>query len=324
MKRKVIRQGSSTLTMSLPVKWIKKNGIKPGDEIEVDEVGDVLVLGKGSARRELIAEIDIEGKDEKFIYRYIDNLYMYGYDEIRIKFGSRRQLEQIQYIVGRLLGFAIIEQKAKSCIVREVVETRAEDFDRVFKQLFFTINELAEDSLSRLKEKDWSGLIDIKERDRAIVNKLAFFCIRVLNKGGYTDPKKTTALHDLIITLENISDEYANLSEELVLLKRPVSEAATSMLSEVNGLFTAVEEIYYNFDYEALKDVHEKCRSMRLEISKAPKPVPREDFIARYHSRKIAEELLNVIDSIIVLNMIDQNSVDIQNPASKTHPELHV
>jgi len=204
-----------------------------------------------------------------------------------------------------------------------VVETRAEDFDKVFKQLFFTISELAEDSLSRLGEKNWSGLIDVKERDRAIVNKLAFFCIRVLNKEGYTDPKKTTALHDLIITLENIGDEYANLSEELALLKRPVSAAATSMLSEVNSLFTAVESIHYNFDYEALKSVHEKCRSIRFEISKVAKPVTQEDFIARYHSRKIAECLLDAIDSIIVLNMPDQNSVDIQNPTGKTHQGPH-
>lgn len=309
MRRKVIRQGTSTLTMSLPAKWIKKHGIKPGDEIDVSEVGDALVLGKGSAKREMVAEVDFEGTNERLIYRNVNNFYTHGYDEIRIRLGNRQQLEHVQHIVGRLLGYAVVEQKENSCVVREVVETRADDFDRIFKQLFFTISELAEDSLSRLRSRDWKNLADVKERDRTIVNKLAFLCLRILSKEGHSNPQKTAPLRDLVIALEDIGDECANLSEEIAQLRKPVSKATTNTLSEVNDLFMAVERIYHNFDPEILKTVHEQCRLIRFEISKAAKSVPREDFIALYHARKIAERLLNAIDSIIVLHAAnEQNS----------------
>ncbi|MBW2987388.1 AbrB/MazE/SpoVT family DNA-binding domain-containing protein, partial [Candidatus Woesearchaeota archaeon] len=43
MKRKVVKQGSATLTVSLPTSWTKKYNIKPGDEIEM-EVQDKAIL----------------------------------------------------------------------------------------------------------------------------------------------------------------------------------------------------------------------------------------------------------------------------------------
>ena len=35
MKRKVIKQGHNTLTITLPSKWVEKNTIVPGEEVEV-------------------------------------------------------------------------------------------------------------------------------------------------------------------------------------------------------------------------------------------------------------------------------------------------
>ena len=38
MKRKIVKQGSATMTISLPATWIKKFNLKVGDELEIDEV----------------------------------------------------------------------------------------------------------------------------------------------------------------------------------------------------------------------------------------------------------------------------------------------
>ena len=44
MKRKVIQLAHSTAVISLPSKWVKKYGVKKGDEIEVGEEESRLIV----------------------------------------------------------------------------------------------------------------------------------------------------------------------------------------------------------------------------------------------------------------------------------------
>ena len=42
--RKLIQHGNSSLTISLPSKWIKNKGLKKGDQIQIIEKGETLIL----------------------------------------------------------------------------------------------------------------------------------------------------------------------------------------------------------------------------------------------------------------------------------------
>ncbi len=44
MKRKVSLHGPSTLTVSLPSKWVKKYCIKKGDELDIEEKNSTLII----------------------------------------------------------------------------------------------------------------------------------------------------------------------------------------------------------------------------------------------------------------------------------------
>jgi len=44
MKRKIIKQGHNTLTITLPSEWVKKLNLNAGDEIEVYERDSGLVI----------------------------------------------------------------------------------------------------------------------------------------------------------------------------------------------------------------------------------------------------------------------------------------
>ena len=45
MRRKVIKQGHNTLTITLPSSWVNKFNIKTGDELDVREQGKILSIG---------------------------------------------------------------------------------------------------------------------------------------------------------------------------------------------------------------------------------------------------------------------------------------
>ncbi len=47
MKRKIIKQGNDTLTITLPRMWCDKFGVKAGDEVNVEENDNSLIWNSG-------------------------------------------------------------------------------------------------------------------------------------------------------------------------------------------------------------------------------------------------------------------------------------
>ena len=71
MKRKLIKQGTGALTITLPKSWVSKYELKSGDEVEVDEQERILLLkldGKSDTLRK--TEINIDNFDQRTTITY--------------------------------------------------------------------------------------------------------------------------------------------------------------------------------------------------------------------------------------------------------------
>src|SRR3989344_3919364 len=94
IKRKVVLHGPSTLTISLPTKWIKKHGVKKGDELEVEEFDKIL---KVSTDREYSPvrsiKVDLNNLSEDAIKSILAVLHKSGYDEIEVDFKDANTLK---------------------------------------------------------------------------------------------------------------------------------------------------------------------------------------------------------------------------------------
>ena len=89
MKRKVIQHGPSSLIISLPNSWVKKYGVSKGDEIEVDEQENNLLISVEKNITLSQAEINISGLDRTIILYLIRGFYRLGYDQIKIIFNNK-------------------------------------------------------------------------------------------------------------------------------------------------------------------------------------------------------------------------------------------
>ena len=94
MKRRVIKQGHNTLTVTLPSKWVKDLNISAGDEIELieKEKGILLTSEKhnGETKR---AEFDVSDMDIPTIWKHFMSVYREGYDEVKVKFNPKLETE---------------------------------------------------------------------------------------------------------------------------------------------------------------------------------------------------------------------------------------
>ena len=96
MQRKVIKQGTNTLMVSLPVKWTKKTGITKGDYLNLLEDQNTLLISKGETRT-IIKKTEIKIKStykNTLIRAIIGNLYKKGYDQIEIKIDDTKLIKK--------------------------------------------------------------------------------------------------------------------------------------------------------------------------------------------------------------------------------------
>ena len=91
LRRRVVLHGPSTLTISIPTKWAKKHGIKKGDELEVKELNNALIVGTdreyGPVPR---AEVDLTGLSDEAINSILAVVHKLAYEEVSISFNQPR------------------------------------------------------------------------------------------------------------------------------------------------------------------------------------------------------------------------------------------
>jgi len=249
MKRKVIKQGHNTLTVTLPSKWVVKNSIKAGDELDLDEIDSCLSISSSKVKcRELSTTFDT-GKKGHFKNNYINCLYHAGFDKIEIKYHKPELMQEInKRIRDYCPGFEVVEQHKSTCVIKSVSSVIEEDFDNLVRRIFLMFISLLEDMQDILKTKEYDRLVNIRNLE-GLNNRYTSYCKRILNKVGYHDPRKTVFYYVLMYDLETIADDYKHLSDYISLNKDIVtSEKVIGLLDDIIVQFRTFYELFYKFD----------------------------------------------------------------------------
>ncbi|MFH0979048.1 MAG: PhoU domain-containing protein [Candidatus Woesearchaeota archaeon] len=214
MKRKVIQLARKTLVVSLPSKWAELYKIRKGDEVNVEAVSGAIIISTERDESQGKKEIQLR-ENQPFLKRYLRVLYQQGYNEVVIKSDESLPFDKINDALGEMLGFEIIENKEKYCLIKNIAKGSEEEFDVVFKRLFYVTLSMARDIASALKEGNLERLKQIKTTEKT-VDKIANFCARLLNTRPTGSESELQRLHFAINTLENVGD---NLEEICTLLE---------------------------------------------------------------------------------------------------------
>jgi phosphate uptake regulator len=78
MKRKLIRQGLRSVTVSLSNKWVERFGLKPKDEIELEVQGNKLLLKSNSEAEVSRKVLKLIAAPKEIIQRYLIAAYKQG------------------------------------------------------------------------------------------------------------------------------------------------------------------------------------------------------------------------------------------------------
>jgi len=289
-KRKLIKQGTSSFTISLPPKWIHQFDLKPGDEINLIEKGKEIVLTTSEELTVKPVELDISGFDDRLIDISIVGSYLMGVDQLKLVFKDKSRLAKIQEIVGRLLGVAIIEQGSHYCVIEEFSKTTEDQFEKILRKIFLLILSISEDTLKAVENKNKNALRDMPSRDKSI-NQFVFLCLRLLNKYGTKRYQKTVLIYMILESLEEVADQYTEIaihySKSDIALKKEIIEALRATNSQLRVFY----ELFYKYDIQKL--IASKIARHKLEdkIEDMMLTKNREEFAILFYLRGILKNI---------------------------------
>lgn len=302
MKRKIIQMAGKTMLVSLPSSWVKKYGVKKGEEVEVEEQDRRIIVSTEKSYGEIKGELDLNEFD-KLAKRTIGTYYKYGCDEVKIIFRKPDDIKLVEKVLNELLGFEIVSHNEKFCIIKEVSSGEKAEFDAMMRRMFLVVSSISDDCLEGLKKSDYSILKEVDQRDIA-VNRLANFCRRLLNKEGYIDFRKAPMIYYILEEVENLGDEYKYLSSFIVREKVAVkNKKILDQLAEVNLLFKEFSSLYNKFENKKAEHIYAKKEEIMLGVNDLLKTKSVEEIRVLDYMARMVTIISNMLGPLMTMEL---------------------
>jgi phosphate uptake regulator len=271
MKRKVVKHGSATLTVSLPAKWAKKFNIKAGDELEITEEKNNLLISTGKEAKSVHEVcIDIDQYGDVLAARAIASLFKAGCDNINVHYNKLDGVSIIERYLNEFIGFEVMKQKENSFLLKEISTfSNIDELDNVLKRAFLLLISMANDCADSIKSNNKELLKKIIHRDTTI-NKFANYCRRLINKQGIAKIKDVPMVYYIVEEIENLGDEYKYMSKFLLQPNTKIDNPKLiDLLKDANKLIYNFFSLYFKFSSEKAKKLAEDRNIIAEKINKA-------------------------------------------------------
>ncbi|MBI2139532.1 AbrB/MazE/SpoVT family DNA-binding domain-containing protein [Candidatus Woesearchaeota archaeon] len=309
MKRKVIQIADSTQLVSLPRKWAVEHGIKKGDEVEVKEEGNKIIVSTEKGEELGKVEVDITGLDRDSLMFLIRCLYIRGYDEIHVKFNRATTrhhkigkevtvISSINQEVGRMNGIEIIQQKENYCLIKDLSEGSIKEFDTVLRRIFLLLIDGANDIILGTSEQKKYLLEGINEKHNTIT-KFVAYNLRLLNKFGYTESYKTNSLYHTISSLDEIIDILKYVSRYIMENDVKPSKETLALMGSIQETLGLFHDFFYQYGNEKVEKISGERTAVLERIKSVSKRLsPHDMFIVTN-----MEQILEIVIHLVVTRM---------------------
>ncbi|MBW2999704.1 AbrB/MazE/SpoVT family DNA-binding domain-containing protein [Candidatus Woesearchaeota archaeon] len=298
MKRRVIKQGNNTLTITLPRKWAQKFEINAGDELDVEEDERNLVISTEKETRKKSIKVDL--KDFKRLGRsYLTAIFRNDYDEIELIYNDPGYLAELQNdLASQLIGFEITNVGKNFCQIKDVAGINKDEFDTLLRRTWLLLINLSEDTLEALSKKDYSVLKTMPERDRSI-NKFTNYCARLLNKKQHYK-SKNLSYYNFLRNLEHIGDDYQHLAKECVENNLGINKNLSDYFKKMNNFLREAYEMFYSFEKEKMEKLFHQLTSANKELKKIS---ANNNVVIVNYLFSLRWRIRNLLSTIIEINL---------------------
>src|SRR3989344_7608468 len=127
-QRKLIKFGGSSFVLSLPNHWLKKNKLKKGDILYLEESSEGNIIMSPSIKEDSeisVINIDADNKSFERIAREIFSAYTNNYSLIKITGKNLRAIvKRIRRILHSFVALEIVEEDDKKIIAKDFLNLK--------------------------------------------------------------------------------------------------------------------------------------------------------------------------------------------------------
>ena len=251
MRRKIIKQGNNSYTLTLPISWIRERKLDSGGEVEMHQEDNNLYISLPTDVRRTKNEIQVDANDfnERTMRNILNQFYRKGYDKIQITSVTREQLEDIRKITkNTLLGFEVTHESSSECTVQKVAEPSGDSFDAILRKIFLYILDDSQQILEEFTKKNLEGLKE-KTRNKEAIDDYTNLCRRLIIEEKIGGTKNSYFLFSIVSRLSLIYHAYYYLYKFVTSQKNLSLEAESlNFLKNTNEMFTLFYEAFYRKD----------------------------------------------------------------------------
>ena len=289
MRRKLIQHGLSSLTVSLPSKWVKENNLKKSDEIELDQLNGKLIISTKKHYDSKKIDVDISNS-QPMIRKIIGATFKSGYDEVNIKFSSFEELKAVQDLMReQFSGFEIINQSKSSILIKNISQPNFEEFNNVLRRFFFVLDSMASDVSDAINKNDFKWLKNTTLM-KIESDKYADYCRRAINMGFETEFKRLAPLYVIIEQLEKVVDRYKDLADYIFLNEIKINEKIKSVIKDLSEFQKSFYNLLYKFEYDKIVEFGRNKETLQKSLDKAHLECSKKEL-----------KIINLLDRILNL-----------------------
>lgn len=281
--------GGKTYIVSLPSKWIKSHKLKKGEEIDIKEEENNIIISTNKGKKAERAVVDISNTNTRYVMWSVYAAYVKGCDEIMFKYKNEEEKKLVEKAATQLIGFAIISEEKNRILIKDITGNE-NHFENVLRRIFLKIQtQLNLENLSKLSISE----ISLKDHE---INQLCAFCQRYLNKYGFHTSKKTHALFAFISSLESLADEITDTNKTIIQNKNNINSALNKNYELIQSDFNILYNNFYNYKKELMINQLKEIKKALKKFRDLIKLQNKKEAILYTHFTSIYSQLLACLE----------------------------
>jgi len=222
MIRKLMKHGPSSLTVSLPRKWIDRFGLNKGDEVEIEDVNSKLIVSsKKSSKRHHSMVYDLENIPPRILHDIMSALYKSGIDDIKFINATPEKISKLKDVLKDRMGLEILEESKNEFRLAYLGTSDEESLGKASSQIYWRLLHMLE--LISLPKFDREEILRI---DYDIGRLSSFVQRNIRNKSS----KDSFIIYEQMGALEVLGDsikQYSKISKidkEVIFMVKGIVE----------------------------------------------------------------------------------------------------
>jgi hypothetical protein len=242
----------------------------------------------------------LTGEEEWYINRILRHLYTSGYDEIKINYSKREQLELIRKAIANLTGMEIVESNPQYCLLKCVISSDDSDYQQIVGRILWLIQSQFDYFIEDCKKGKPTMVKEVIEIHKTVL-RLNNLSRRMINKKPLYDSIISRYVYWFLTSLLNISSfilysyEYSAKTDKLKL-----TEKELQLIKTTSEFYSKIHLAYKNLNINKTREFFEEREALFddiLEVLKEDNPVITHYFL------DILKEMSSIGNLIISLKV---------------------